>query len=102
MPPRGIHMKGQFMVGATYCADRVAKEEVRKATIARGQFMTSTPAATKRAPLPPGLAEFEDTITAAGPLQGPQFEKQRAAVAEIARRLEAVREALKTTKAKRK
>jgi hypothetical protein len=99
MPPRGIYQRGQFVIGATYSADKVAMEETRKATIRRGAFMTSDPVITKRAPLPEDLAEFEAANQAAGP---DPFEQQRLAIAEITRRLEAVREQLKTTKAKAK
>ncbi len=48
--------------------------------------------------------EFSDSLAAAGPDSGPAFELQRAGIAELAARLEMVREQLrtiKTTKAKR-
>ena len=97
MPPRGIYQRGQFIIGAAYRADEVAREEARKTTIQRGMFMTSTP--TKRVPLPKDLVHFEAANQAAGP---DPFERQRLAIAEITRRLQAVREQLKTTKAKRR
>ena len=72
---------------------------LNKDHLRRGMFLTSTPSAagyTKRPPsddeaLRRAYPEFEDTIAAAGPRCGRVYERENAAVAELARRLEVVR-----------
>lgn len=102
--PQRVYMRGQFVTADGGSAEVVDKQAARKVTIKRGAFLTSTPTATKAAPLPPDLEHFEAANQAAGPLSGPVFELQRAGIAELAARLQAVREQLQaaTAKAKRK
>jgi len=72
-----------------------------KSQIFRGKFMTGAPGAgqfvAKRAPLPDDLREFEQAAARADELAA--MERQHAAaVAEIARRLQAVRDGLDAIK----
>jgi len=84
--------RGMRMTGAAYTAD-----DPRKATIRKGAHLTSTPRTGNEA-LIKSFPEFEDTIRAAGPTSGPEYDRHAAAVQEIARRLQAVRDQLEAFK----
>jgi hypothetical protein len=64
---------------------------LNKDHLRRAMFLTSTPSAVGyTAPAQMtwcAFPEFEDTIAAAGPRRGPVYEREKAAVAELARRL---------------
>lgn len=80
---------------------------IDKASIRKGTFMTGTECAghfrlardedaTLRAEFP----EFEDTQKSAGPMRGPVFEREQAAIKALAAQLQAVRDQLKKVRGK--
>ena len=90
----------QVRPGKFITADGGVVEDGRRG-IKTGAFLTSTPI-VKRAPLPADLSEFQGASDLADQLK--QFDRQHAAsVAELTRRLQAVKDGLDAVKkAKRK
>jgi len=78
---------------------------IDRSKIRKGMFLTSTPVPAgyvrKRAPLPDDLREFEQAAARADEMAA--FERQHAAnIAELARRLQKVREGIDAVKNRRK
>ena len=66
----------------------------KRSRIQKGQFMTVDAVVDRPASLEKQFPMMADQIRSAGPLGGPAFERESAAILELARRLRAVREAL--------
>lgn len=89
MPDRRDYQKGDRIIGATYPANEVPRDRPH---IQKGTFLTSTPAAARKHALDD---RREDDLI--------EFDRRHAAnIAEIARRLEAVRAQLDDFKKKAK
>lgn len=73
----------------------------RRSRISKGQFMTVDAVVDRPAKLEQQFPMMVDQIKAAGPLGGPAFERESAAILELARRLQAVREQLQATRKRR-
>lgn len=85
--------KGDLIYGGT--APEPAQVHMRKDAIKKGVFLTSTPRPSSAKNLAKQFPLMTDVIEAAGPGPGSlNFERDSAAIREIAARLRAVREAL--------
>ena len=80
-----------------WCRRKASPTEALRIT--KGMRLTSTPRIDDEA-LRRAYPEFEDVFKEAGPSYGPAYERETAAIREIARRLELVREQLKKVRGK--
>ena len=75
-----------------------------RSQIRKGMFMTSTPgvpARHSREALRAEFPMFADTLAAAGPGSGPEFERQQRGIKELTERLQQVRKQLESYKARK-
>ena len=106
MAYRGIHQKGEFLIGQAYSADLAARAETHRSErpVTKGDFIVGGAHAvelpvTKRAPLPPDLAEFEQAAAEADRIGGvPGLDEIQQRIARAREKLDALRAAARRRK----